>query len=334
MRGERSAAAMAAVAIVLAIVAGVVITFPKRPIPTISLTGVVLRQDTDVRRQMPIENVQITAAIGLASVETKSDSSGFFQFTLHPIREPNQHPPISLTFRHPSYHLLELTLPDTAQMYIARMKPLSNGESTHVEANSPQVVISNVRLRYTTKATVTMSVGGDFKIFEVANTGGIPCNGHPPCSPDGKWRAATGSISLDAGEGNRFSNVRTSCIAGPCPFTKIQSDQSANVGRTLKVTALNWSDTATFLVEAEVTHVTVTDLVRQSYPVKIGNGMNFALPATAVGPSIEAELNRSEIVFPLGPDLQLSWATCSVKVDADRSSLYSCELKPGFRFAQ
>ena len=67
-----------------------------------------------------------------------------------------------------------------------------------------------------------------------------------------KWKAAVGSISLDAGEGNEFRNARVSCIAGPCPFTKIESHNFSHDGRTLNVSALDWSDTATFLLEAEV----------------------------------------------------------------------------------
>jgi hypothetical protein len=175
-------------------------------------------------------------------------------------------------------------------------------------------------------------VGSVAKTFEVANTGGIPCNGHPPCSPDGRWKASRGSTSLDAGQGNEFVDVRRSCIAGPCPFTSTEINQTAEAGRTLSVTALDWSDTATFLVEAEVTHLMLTELIRESYPVIFGNGMNFTLPANAEGPSIEAEVNGADIVFPLGPDLWLSWATCTVKVEGDRSKLYRCELKPGYRF--
>jgi hypothetical protein len=73
-------------------------------------------------------------------------------------------------------------------------------------------------------------------------------------------------------------------------------------------------------------------MVRQAYPVIFGSEMSFTLPGTAGGPSIEAELNGSYIVFPLGPDLILSWATCSLKQNPDGSKLYSCELKPGYRF--
>jgi hypothetical protein len=60
--------------------------------------------------------------------------------------------------------------------------------------------------------------------------------------------------------------------------------------------------------------------------------MNFTLPATAQGPSIEAELNGAEIVYPLGPELILSWASCNMELRADRTKLYRCELKAGYGF--
>ena len=48
---------------------------------------------------------------------------------------------------------------------------------------------------------------------------------------------------------------------------------------------------------------------------------------------IDASADR-EIVFPLGPELYLSWADCSVRnnSDAEKTTVYRCELKPGYRF--
>jgi hypothetical protein len=74
------------------------------------------------------------------------------------------------------------------------------------------------------------------------------------------------------------------------------------------------------------------DVIRQSYPAIFGSTMSFTLPAGAEGPSIEAELNGNDIVFPLGPDLILSWANCTLKVSPDQGQLYRCELKAGYRF--
>lgn len=137
---------------------------------------------------------------------------------------------------------------------------------------------------------------------------------------------------MDAGDGQQFTNARISCIAGPCPFTRIETSMPPSGGRTIAVRVRNWSDTVTFLVEAEVVRATANDAIRQAYPALYGKSMSFTLPATAEGPSIEADFGGSEIVFPLGPALQLSWADCSQQVATDKTKLYLCELKPGYEF--
>src|SRR5262249_59194154 len=132
----------------------------------------------------------------------------------------------------------------------------------------------------------------------VFNSANVPCNGRRPCSPDGKWKAAVGSVTLKASEGNVFSNARVSCIAGPCPFTSIRSDGFSSGGPTISVTVLNWSDTTTFLFEAEVFHAMISDSLRFSYPVIFGQTVDFTVPADAEGVSIEPDLNRHHILFP------------------------------------
>jgi hypothetical protein len=85
-------------------------------------------------------------------------------------------------------------------------------------------------------------------------------------------------------------------------------------------------------MEAEAVRTMVTDTIRQAYPSIFGRDMTFTLPPTGQGPSIEAEIDKLDIVFPLGPDLSLTWAACGVQVAANRTKLYSCELKPGYSF--
>ena len=182
------------------------------------------------------------------------------------------------------------------------------------------------------KTTSELDVGSAVRTFQVTNTGNKPCEGRIPCSPDGKWKAAISATSLDASEGNQFRNARVSCIAGPCPFTRIEDEGLTDGGRVMHAVARDWSDTATFLVEAEVVHPMVSDLVRESYPVIFGQTMSFSLPALAEGPSIEAEVNGEAIVFPFGPDLYLSWAQCSLGTSKDQSKVYHCQLKPGCGF--
>ena len=196
----------------------------------------------------------------------------------------------------------------------------------------PEMIISDVRVRYAVKTTSPNNIGSTVKIFEVVNTGNVPCQGRSPCSPDGKWKAAIGGAALDAGNNNEFQNVRVSCIAGPCPFTRIESDHFSKGGRHISVAVRDWSDTVTFLVEAEVVHTMSADMVRESYPAIFGRAMSFTLPATGEGPSIEADVNGQEVVFPMGPGLRLTWADCNRKIAMDQSKLFSCELKPGYRF--
>ena len=151
------------------------------------------------------------------------------------------------------------------------------------------------------------------------------------CSPDGKWKAASETVKLDAGADNTFGNITASCIAGPCPFTRIDSSGFIHGGRNISVTALNWSDTATFLMEAEVYHTAINSEVRELYPVKFGQTLNFTLPPTQEGVSLEAEVDGAPMVFPLGPNLSLSWATCNVRTgpEQEKTTVYRCELKPG-----
>jgi hypothetical protein len=123
-----------------------------------------------------------------------------------------------------------------------------------------------------------------------------------------------------------------SCIAGPCPFTAIESDGFSKGGRAISASVRNWSDTTTFLLEADVFRRQVGDAIRQAYPVIIDQAMNFTLPASAEGASIEAKIDGSAIVFPLGPTPILSWANCSVRTGQDQARLFWCALKPGYRF--
>jgi hypothetical protein len=326
--GWRKIAILSAVLLGLAI--GVVML--KMALPRLererSITGAVLTANADPRKQLPIANVQIAADVNEIPVRATSDSSGFFRLTWRGRVWQGEH--VVLRFRHPDYEPLEITQPLANALCIARMQPAPSALDDG--SNKPEISIADIRVRYSVKATTTMNVGSTVKTFEIVNTGNIPCAGRQPCSPDGRWKAAIGSMKLDAGDGQDFANVRVSCIAGPCPFTKVESDGFARGGRAIEVSARAWSDTVTFLVEAEVVHTMVSDAIRQSYPSIFGRDMTFTLPATGQGPSIEAEVNGLEIVFPLGPDLNLSWASCSMQPASNSPKLYSCTLKPGYRF--
>ncbi len=310
--------------IILTIV-GALLLLPWYTHGSISLRGAVTVEDTDSRKEQPIADVEVTA--DLATNAVKSDSTGLFTLPLRGFVRRGH--PLVLHFRQPHYLPLDVSDFVGDKLYIVHMSPVP---AVAPSAARPAVKVANVRVRYSGRVMTEFNVGSAVKTFQVENKGNVPCKGQRPCSPDGKWRATLGSASLDAGTGNEFRSARASCIAGPCPFTKIDSDRVARGQRTFTVSARDWSDTATFLLEAEVVHPMVSQIVHESYPVIFGEGLNFTLPSTAEGISIEAELDGQVIIFPLGPELFLSWASCNARVNPDQTKVYRCDLKPGYSF--
>lgn len=293
------------------------------------LKGAVITANADPRKQRPVPEVEITATDGISVVKTNSDSSGAFTIIL-PKRIFYGHL-VTLRFRHMDYEPLDMQVLASGKLYVAEMVPI-NPENLLEHSLATQAISPNVTVRYTVKTATVVDVGTTVKAFVVQNTGDSPCSERPPCSPNGKWKAKQGSITLDAGPGNELRNFRASCIAGPCPFTKIDPSDLQQAGSSVTVTATTWSDTATFLAEAEVVHPMISDLVRTSYPVVFGDALNFTLPPAAEGVSVQADLNGQSIVFPLGPDLILTWADCNVRENPDQTRVYRCTLKPGYRW--
>jgi hypothetical protein len=293
-----------------------------------TLRGALIQYDDDFKEQTPIANAEISVGDGSVSAKSKSDSSGFFRLNLTPPLPDGQ--TIQLRARRDGFEPLDLTTTASDRLYVLRMNPTAPGKSA--AAARPEVEISDVRVRYAVKTTSTVNVGFGVKPFEIANVANQPCKGRHPCSPDGRWKATSASASLDAGELNEFRNARVSCIAGPCPFSTVVSDGFSRGGRVINVSVLNWSDTVTYLLEAEVIRTMAGDAIHYSHPVIFGRSLTFTLPANAQGPSVEADLNGAAIIFPLGPSLRLSWADCSFKVGGDRTQVFSCELKQGYRF--
>jgi hypothetical protein len=302
---------------------------------SITIEGAVTQRDADTKKELPIAGVAITASDGVKSATTQSDASGYFKLVVQ--KAVLSEKPVVVSFRHPSYEPLDLNvqtgrLETQDKLYIAAMVPVP--AKTAAGPRHPEKIVSNIRVRYTTNSRTETNVGSAVKTFQVVNKGNVPCNQQSPCSPDGKWKASGETASLDAGADNTFDNVRASCIAGPCPFTRIDSSGFIHGGRNIRVSALNWSDTATFLMEAEVYHAAIDSNVRDLYPVIFGRTLNFTLPPTQEGVSLEAELDGAPMVFPLGPNLNLSWATCTVRTgtDKEQTTVYRCELKPNYRF--
>ncbi|HXY10842.1 MAG TPA: hypothetical protein VEI52_23620 [Terriglobales bacterium] len=296
----------------------------KKPVV---IKGAVIRQDEDPSKQSPIADAAITASGGLSQIPVKSDAAGFFRITMGPEVRPGQ--AVVLKFRHADYRPLDVTQVADDQLYVARMVPIPH--PVPPAPNHPEVSITNVVVRYSEKTITTTPVGTAVRTFQVVNTPNVPCNGRAPCSPDGAWKAAINFITLNAGEGNEYRSARVSCIAGPCPFTKIEHDGFSKGGQTISVSVRDWSDTTTFLVEADVVRPVISDQLRNSYPMNLGQALNFSLPATAEGTTVEANVNGDLIVFPLGPALCIPWAECEERTDTDQSRAYHCQLKPGYR---
>lgn len=326
MTREHKIEAWIALAVTLLLTASVLGLVRWQRQQPLSLRGAVLIDNPDPHKQQPIGGVTVSAG-NLGESEVKSDSSGLFVLKLQKhIRKGN---PISLSFRDPLFQPLDVNDIVANKIYVVHMVPLS---SNPAPKNHPDVKVANVRVRYTVKAMTELNIGSAVKTFQVENKGNVPCKGQDPCSPDGKWKAAIGSATLDAGAGNEFRDARASCIAGPCPFTRIEEDHLSEGGKKFVVTALNWSETATFLLEAEVFHSMASQTEHRTYPVVFGEGLSFTLPSGAQSVSIEADLDGQTIIFPLGPDLFLSWATCDQAEISDRGRVYRCTGKPGYRF--
>lgn len=321
--------------ILLAVVAGLIcvgLFFRRQHWKPVTITGAITVQDADPRKQLPLAGVEISLAKkagenNAGETSTKSDANGFFSLKLPKGLRRGQ--AMTLLFRHHDYHPLDLKEFAGDKLYIAHLVPLSRNADT---SNRPAITVGNVRVRYSMQAMRTVDVGSAVKTFQVENAGNIPCQGRSPCSPDGKWKATIGSASLEAGPGNEFQNARVSCIAGPCPFTKIESDDFSRNSQKITVSARDWSDPTTFLVEAEVVHTMQSPIKHQSYPVIFGGALSFTLPTDAEGVSLEADVAGETIIFPLGPDLFLSWANCNAKENRDQNRVYRCELKPGYQF--
>lgn len=298
------------------------------------LEGAVIRGDTDPRKEVPLADVEIEATNGNSSTKTRSDSSGYFRMTIPGLILPGQY--IQLEFKLRGYETLTLPVMirlrrSPPHLILAEMPP----EPAEAETKMPaqRVLVSNIRVRYTVNSERAENIGSAARTFEVVNEANVPCEHRDPCSPDGHWKASTTSIRMDAGAGNEFRDARASCLAGPCPFTRIDDRGFARAGQIITASAMDWSGTATFLVQAEVFHTSIISEVRVLYPVVFDEEFNFTLPPTAEGTSLVAELGGEEIVFPLSPDLELSWASCGVrKGENGINDVFQCQLKPEFRF--
>lgn len=326
MRKRSRVAISIAILAVGGVAAGLVETVWVHRAKHIVMEGAVIKRDGDVKKQSPIADVQVSVQSALVPIVTKTSFSGLFEFEL-PLGA-RRGESVMLQFRHPDYQPLNVTEIIGNELYVVSMTPVPPEQEA--APPGPPIKISNIKVRYSTQTENEENIGSEVTTFEVRNQANVPCRGQRPCSPDGAWKASIGSASLDAGEGNVFDNARVSCIAGPCPFTRIVKDQYSRIARQISVSVLDWSGTTTFLMQGEVYRREISDSVREMYPVIFGDSINFSLPPPAEGATFEAELNSVETVFPLGPSPMMPWANCNVQVAKSKSKSYRCELKSGY----
>jgi len=326
MRRRKRIALSIAILVTGGVLAGLVETVWLHRAQHIVMQGAVIKADADVKKQSPIADVSVSVEGAAPPIVTKSNFSGYFRIVLPIGARPGE--TVFLRFRHPDYKPLEVSEVIGTELYVVSLTPVPKHTIT---PHGPMIRLSNIRLRYSTQIQTEVNVGSEITTFEVKNQGNVPCKEQNPCSPNGKWKASENSASMDAGQDNVFENARVSCIAGPCPFTRIVSDRYSGASRTISVSVLDWSDTTTFLMQAEVFRREISDTVQEMYPVIFGDSINFSLPPPAEGPTFEAEVNSVETVFPMGPNPSVPWADCNVQVAKTQSKSYRCELKQGYQ---
>jgi hypothetical protein len=297
------------------------------------IQGAVIRRSADPRKELPIAGVVVTVSDNATRVSAVSGDTGYFSVKFPEKIWPRE--TVNLAFRNPDYKPLDETLligihVKANQLYVVKMTSTASPAPAPAPVAHPTAV-SDIRVRYTVNARTDTNIGSATKVFEVDNAGSVPCNGNDLCSPDGRWKEARASVTMDAGVGNVYRNVRVSCIAGPCPFTRIDTSGFVHGGQKIVVTVFDWSDTATFLVEAEVYQESIGSQLRLSYPVKYGRDLHFTAPPTAEGVTIEAEVGNTPMVFP-SPDLYMDWAVCNSRKGSNNDTIFQCELRPGFAF--
>src|SRR6266700_5501855 len=139
------------IALALAVtLASVGIYFRRQHLKPLTIRGAVIVQDADTRKQLPIAGVEVSVKDSITQV-VKSDSAGFFSLQLRQGLRRGR--PITLIFRHPDYHPLDLAEYTGDKLYIVHLVPLS--KHTDNVTNRPSITVGNVRVRYSTKAMRT-----------------------------------------------------------------------------------------------------------------------------------------------------------------------------------
>ncbi len=263
------------------------------------------------KKELPIADVVITASDGIRSAATRSDASGYFKLVLHkrvlsdqPIH--GHFPPSAL--RTAGLNRANGKIEDAGPALCCRhgtphSEDRCSGRSKVSSSTQPSPISG---LKYPGEVYDQHPHPDECRLRSQDLPGGQQgkCALRSPVSLFAGWQVegdlCDGVARCRDRQYVRQHNRLLHC--GPCPFTRIDSSGFIHGGRNISVTALNWSDTATFLMEAEVYHTAISSEVRELYPVNFGQTLNFTLPPTQEGVSLEAELDGAPMVFPLGPE--------------------------------
>src|SRR5947209_8567395 len=101
MAGKKTIAVWAVIVAVVGIALATVFLLRIVKKHPLSITGTVIRQDADTRKELPLAFVQITAGSGPTATRSESDSSGFFSIRLP--RGIKMGQPVPLRFQHSDY---------------------------------------------------------------------------------------------------------------------------------------------------------------------------------------------------------------------------------------
>src|ERR1700761_3651927 len=143
---------------------------------SVSVEGAVVQGESDPNKQLPINDVTVTASDGARTVVTLSDASGYFKFVLTKRVLSDQ--PITVTFRHPNYQPATITVPTgrfetPSQLHIVPMAPVEAArvQKTSTTQPRPPSVVSDIRVRYTINNRSENNIGSTTKTFQVVNKG-------------------------------------------------------------------------------------------------------------------------------------------------------------------
>lgn len=213
------------------------------PVPAaIVMRGVVMRDEANPEKRYAIPGVRVMATNGVAPAPVLTGTNGMFELALNPAARNGQ--VIDLNFSHGEYQEKDETQVIAEDVpYVFYLWP-----KTYAGLRLKALPMPSWNLfpaAYAAPETLVTT-------FQVINRGSVRCNGRQPCSPDGKWKAQIKTASLAAGRGKRFLRGHADCIAGPCPWTKIEMDGFSKGGPAISVAVRNWSDTVTYKLWGEV----------------------------------------------------------------------------------